>query len=495
MPIRSTTLKDETGAPIKEDNVGVMDYFSSTNISNCYSAGVLNSENEGVVYEITNPLMLQNDKWTHYRLRGDLSDYFYNNYYLGDDGAVDEYGTAKTAEEFKAAAMPGMLGSAYTTLSGINDGYPALKWQGETSGDLTTVEPPLFTLTGGGFSNDVMVEMATATEGATIFYTTDGSTPGIRNGEEYTEPIPLTGTVKAIAYKDGMYLSVVNMVSVETVADPVITPSSGQDTDTLLDKTKVSITTTTKGATIYYTTDGSDPVIYGESRNILGLTAKKYTGKITVEDPLTIKAVAVAEGMHISGTTSHGYEFTWDNRAEEPRQDSEGTYLISSQQELVWFARLVDGTLSGVPQKENANAKLTRDIDMGLYVWSPVGDVNKTTFAGTFDGDGHTIKNLNFGHGNYDFMTTGVSPVVRMIQKVCSTVKCRYDQKSDLYREGCGYCHRQHWHGCRIQQWYCIPNCHNEVLPSIPMAALLAVLWATTAVPWNFAPMWPPLPL
>ena len=201
----------------------------------------------GNVYQITSPYTLPaNNSWTAYRWKGNISDYTRNNYYLGEDGASDDIATAKTAEEMKSSGMASLLGSAYGILDGINDGYPALKWQGEKPGNLTTVAAPVFALSGGGLDNEITVAMSTATEGATIFYTTDGSIPGIRNGEEYTKPIPLTDTVKAIAYKNGMYLSAVNTISPSTVVTPVISPNSpyGQ---TINGKTKVAITCPTKG--------------------------------------------------------------------------------------------------------------------------------------------------------------------------------------------------------------------------------------------------------
>ena len=374
-------------------------------ITNCYNAGTLTATTNA--YQITSPYTLPaNNSWTAYRWKGNISDYTRNNYYLGEDGASDDIATAKTAEEMKSSGMASLLGSAYGMIDGINDGYPALKWQGEKPGNLTTVAAPTFTLSGGGFGNEITVAMSTATEGATIFYTTDGSTPGIRNGEEYTKPIPLTDTVKAIAYKNGMYLSAVNTISPSTVVTPVISPNSpyGQ---TINGKTKVAITCPTKGVTIYYTTDGSDPVTYGEDYNFLNLRAKKYNGKLTVEDPTTVKAVAIAEGMLISTTASEQYDLSWTIMTSEPRQDKEGTYLISSGRELAWFAGLVNGTLDGVAQNPAANAKMTKDIDLGDFVWAPMGDGE--AFAGTFDGNGHTIQNIYFGNDNYDSSVSGFS--------------------------------------------------------------------------------------
>ncbi len=71
------------------------------------------------------------------------------------------------------------------------------------------------------------------------------------------------------------------------VATPVIDPNGG----TFTGSQSVTITTTTDGATIYYTTDGSAPS---------AANGTAYTGAITISDSTTIKAIAV-KGEVVSG--------------------------------------------------------------------------------------------------------------------------------------------------------------------------------------------------
>ncbi len=58
----------------------------------------------------------------------------------------------------------------------------------------------------GSYTSAQEVSITTATEGAEIYYTADGSEPSASNGNLYTEPFTLlaSATVKAIAYKSGM---------------------------------------------------------------------------------------------------------------------------------------------------------------------------------------------------------------------------------------------------------------------------------------------------
>ena len=65
-------------------------------------------------------------------------------------------------------------------------------------------------------------------------------------------------------------------------------------------------------------------------------------------------------------------------------------YQISTGRELVYLAQLVnDGNnFSG------KTIKLTADIDLGNKEWTPIGNTSDMKFAGTFDGQGYTIRGL-----------------------------------------------------------------------------------------------------
>ena len=84
-------------------------------------------------------------------------------------------------------------------------------------------------------------------------------------------------------------------------------------------------------------------------------------------------------------------------------------YEISNAGQLYWFAGLVNGTLSGVPQNTSANAVLTKDIVVNEDVLKSDGTVNEGTFkewtpiatnaspyTGIFEGQNHTISGLYF---------------------------------------------------------------------------------------------------
>lgn len=134
------------------------------------------------------------------------------------------------------------------------------------------------------------------TEGATIYFTTNGNTPvpGTTFTQIYAGPFGANAnvTVKAIGVKagyntSGVTVSIVNVIgNPPLAATPVITPSTGNYTQ----PQSVSISCATPNSTIYYTTSGNVPVI--------GATfTKVYTGPFSVNESATVRAIAVANGF------------------------------------------------------------------------------------------------------------------------------------------------------------------------------------------------------
>ena len=92
-------------------------------------------------------------------------------------------------------------------------------------------------------------------------------------------------------------VSIYNFPSIisQNVEMPVITPNGGF----VYDPTQVSITCPTQGASIYYTTDGSEPT---ENSNL-------YTASFTVSSTTTVKAKAFKSGYLASNVATATYTF------------------------------------------------------------------------------------------------------------------------------------------------------------------------------------------
>ena len=166
-----------------------------------------------------------------------------------------------------------------------------------------TVATPAITPNGGElkYGNNT-VSIACDTDGATIYYTIDGTEP-TTSSTKYTGAFTLSSnaTVKAIAVKSGWNNSDVASTSftytVETVATPTITPNGGE---LKYGNNTVTIACATDGATIYYTTNGATPTT----------SSTKYTGAFTLTSNATVKAIAVKTGWNNSSVASASFTYT-----------------------------------------------------------------------------------------------------------------------------------------------------------------------------------------
>ena len=69
-------------------------------------------------------------------------------------------------------------------------------------------------------------------------------------------------------------------------------------------------------------------------------------------------------------------------------------YQISTADQLKLFRDIVNGSNDQTPNR-GACAVLTADIDLNNEPWTPIGPDRDSAYTGTFDGQGHTVKNLS----------------------------------------------------------------------------------------------------
>ena len=185
------------------------------------------------------------------------------------------------------------------------------------------VAAPTFDPVGGTFTSAQSVTISCATSGATIYYTTDGTAP-TTSSTEYTSAISVstTTTIKAIAVKSGMTNSSVasatyTITPAETVATPTFSPVGGEYTEAQ----NVTISCTTSGATIYYTTNGTTPTT----------SSSIYSSAIAISATTTIKAIAVKAGMTTSSVASATYTINTPATVATPTFSPAGGTYTSAQ--------------------------------------------------------------------------------------------------------------------------------------------------------------------
>ena len=161
-----------------------------------------------------------------------------------------------------------------------------------------------------GFSQEVTITQA---NGGAIYYTTDGTTPDENstqyNGAFFTPTVAQLGdevTVTAVAKEDGKELSNPVSVTYTFVAPvkPTFTPAPG----TYPVAQSVSMSTTTTGADVYYTTNSE--LSYTE----IVAQGTKFTQAINVSEETTFYAVAAYYDEHaqrcaVSSITQAKYKF------------------------------------------------------------------------------------------------------------------------------------------------------------------------------------------
>jgi alpha-tubulin suppressor-like RCC1 family protein len=173
------------------------------------------------------------------------------------------------------------------------------------AGTTFTLQPALPTVSPGTgtYTSPRTVTIATATTGAVLRYTTDGTEP-TTSSPAYGSALPIsTGTtLKAKAFKTGWTDSGTRTATYTfnygTIDSPVISPGGG----TYSTDQTVSITAPTApaGAIIRYTMTGSDP----------NTSSTPYTGPITVAAGLTLKARVFHPDWTPSAVASAAYAFT-----------------------------------------------------------------------------------------------------------------------------------------------------------------------------------------
>jgi uncharacterized protein (TIGR02145 family) len=168
----------------------------------------------------------------------------------------------------------------------------------ETDADFTIVVPaatPYFTPGAGIYSVSKTVWIRSATTNATIYYTTDNSTP-TTSSTQYSTPLTVSAstTLKAIAVATGYLASAVG-TAIYTLA--CATPKISLPSGTYVGAPTTTISCATSDAVIHYTTDGSDPSV----------TSSVYSSKLTITNSGTLQAIAIQSGWTSSSIVSAVY--------------------------------------------------------------------------------------------------------------------------------------------------------------------------------------------
>ena len=231
------------------------------------------------------------------------STYHSITYWISDDGT-----TATQMEVYGGLGLSGYSFSAVTDVRAGDivtvRGY-VKEYKGTPEFDkdnvLVSIQlvAPTFYPVAGPVASDSEITISDYHNAATIYYTTNGSIPSTSSTvyDPNNKPtINTETTIKAIVVKTGYTTSEVASAAY-TILTPAATPTFSVTTGTYNYALSVTLSTETAGATIYYTTNGADPTT----------SSTEYTAAITVDETMTIKAIAAKDGLANSEVASATY--------------------------------------------------------------------------------------------------------------------------------------------------------------------------------------------
>lgn len=179
------------------------------------------------------------------------------------------------------------------------------------------VGTPIFGVNPGTYTTTKTVALTTVTAGASIYYTTDGSEPTALSTAYTGTPIAVnvTTTIRARAYKSSVDDSnIATGTFALRVVSPTLTPAGG----TYTSAQSVSMSTTTSGATIRYST-GTPPTA----------SSSVYSGAVNVATSAVLYAVASKSGWDDSYMSAATYVLSYGTLSAPTISPAAGTYVGS----------------------------------------------------------------------------------------------------------------------------------------------------------------------
>ncbi len=250
-----------------------------------YTQDVADNASSATIWFAPNPASAWVD--VHYSVNGGGQQNVRMNYATGRHEQV----VAATP----GAALAITYSFTYMTAAGAVD-TPVFTWTRSSQ-----VATPQFTPVTGTYVGSQTVTLTSATAGATIYYTLDGSAPGT-GSRLYSGAFsqPQSATIKAIAVKSGMSNSNVasaTLTITSKVATPAITPGAGSYTSAQT----LAFSSATSGAAFCVTVDGSTPVKGVNCQPLPVIVSAPST---------TVKVLASASGMADSDVASGVYQIS-----------------------------------------------------------------------------------------------------------------------------------------------------------------------------------------
>mgnify|MGYP006275182473 CR=1 FL=1 len=310
--------------------------------------------------------------------------------------------------------------SAYATREGMQ---PSEVVRGRFEIAYAAAEPPVFSIQPDRYAADQTLEITTATEGAEILFTLNGTDPLGETGEPYQDPVLLTGpdetyNVRAIARKDGMSVSDEAqgefVISYDELPPPTFVTADGTPLEPgdFPDDLSLYLAAPVENAQIYYTvTDGPS----GTAPDPTNDATKPYTGdpiSITEDDTtLTVQAITTKDGFvqsePVSGTFSIDYSLNQFTLTVEASDDGTVNDETATTDYAVTYGEAF--TIIADPDEGYRFVEWEVDSGAGVDIADPADPSTSVTLTGgdatvrpLFEPIEHTLTVETDGNGTVD---------------------------------------------------------------------------------------------
>lgn len=229
-------------------------------------------------------------------------------------------------------------------------------------------------------------DFAAAAAHTLILNTPDGATVVLkdRSGAE------ITGKNGAYTVAAGTYAYTVSKFGYETKTGNITVSADVNETITLSELATRTLTfaVTPADATVTVTHPVGGTITADENGAYIVYAGETYAYTVAKADYITVSgSFTAAKNDTITVTLTYAGE-GWDGTTKTaPTQDESGVYLIDTAAKLAWFA---DAVQNG---QRDISAKLTANINLNGKPWTAIG-TSSNKFAGTLDGDSHTVSGL-----------------------------------------------------------------------------------------------------
>jgi uncharacterized protein YjdB len=224
---------------------------------------------------------------------------------------------------------------------------------------------------GQTFQFNAVVEPADATN-KNVIWSSSNETVAIVDNNGLVTAVAEGNAVITVTTEDGKFTDTVNITvgtkPIKKVEKPKAFPNGGA----VVSGTQITLKTTTKGAEIFYTVDGSIP-----TKNS---TLYKEDEPITIDNPITLKAIAIKKGMDDSDILT--VEFTIATPIEnddEVTVDEENKELAITEDTIKKLGSVKINIPDNIKDAKLSVSALLKTDESGRVITEPLPELNIAT--------------------------------------------------------------------------------------------------------------------